>query len=237
MSYTYATYVAELALLANYPPTDPNFVANLPTCLDYAQNRINRELNLLNTVSTNSSLATTASSRVLSLASINANVLENVNIVTPAGTTNPEHGTRNPLVVMNKAWLDWTYGSNSVLAVPSYFAMLDNQTILFGPWPDQAYTVEIVGTYWPVGLSAANPNGSTWISTYIPDLLMAASMIQISGFKMNFGAQADDPAQAQSWETQYATLKNSAGVEDARRKFYSTGWSSDLPTTLNPPRT
>lgn len=234
MGYTYNTFVTELALLAQFPATDPNFLANLPTCLDYAQNRINRELNLLNTVSTNSSIVTTAGSRIVSLAAINANVLENVNIITPVGSSSPDAGSRNPLVIQNKSWLDWTYGSNVVTGVPEYFSMLDNQTILLGPWPDKGYMVEVIGTYWPIGLTPSNQ--TTWISTYIPDLLMAAAMIQASGFKMNFGSQADDPKMAISWEDQYTKLRDSAGVEDARRKFFSTGWSSDLPNAYNTAR-
>jgi hypothetical protein len=202
--------------------------------LDYAQNRINRELNLLNTVSVNNSVATAIGIRSVSLAAINANVLQNINIITPAGTTNPELGTRVPLVIQEKSFLDWNYGSVGNNSQPKYFAMLDNQTILLGPWPDQIYTLNIYGTYWPVGLSAGNP--TTFISTYLPDLLLAASMVQLSGYMRNFGSQADDPRMSQSWETQYVTLRDSAAVEDARRKFASTGWTSDLPTAYNKAR-
>ena len=232
---TYNTFVTELALLSQFNVSDPNFLSNVPSCLDYAQNRINRELNLLTTVSTNSTLATTSGVRTLSLTTINANVVENVNIITPAGTTNPELGVRNPLVIADKSFIDWVYGSSTTKAVPTSFAMLDNQTIVLGPWPDAAYTVEVVGTYWPVSLSAGNQ--TTWISTYLPDLLLAAAMVQMSGFMKNFGSQSDDPKMSQSWVAQFITLRDSAGVEDARRKFSSTGWSTDLPNAYNPART
>jgi hypothetical protein len=234
MSLNYSQYVTELALLAQFNQSDPNFTSNLPSCLDYAQNRINRELNLLNTVSVTSSITTTASLRLVSLAAINANVLQNINVITPYTTTNPDLGTRNPLVITDKSWLDWTYGTVGNNAQPKYFAMQDNQTILLGPWPDQAYTLEIYGTYWPIGLSAGNP--TTFISTYLSDLLLAASMVQMSGYMRNFGSQSDNPAQAVSWETQYVTLRDSAGVEDARRKFSAVGWTSDLPNAYNKPR-
>ena len=116
-----------------------------------------------------------------------------------------------------------------------FFATPSFTTTTLGPWPDAAYTLEIVGTYWPVGLSAGNQ--TTWISTYLPDLLLAGAMIQMSGYVKNFGAQADDPKMSMSWETQFVTLRDSAGVEDARRKFAATGWSTDLPNAYNPART
>ena len=231
MSLTYSQYVTELALLAQFNSSDPNFTSNLQSCLDYAQNRINRELNLLNTVSVNNTITSTIGVRAVSISSINANVLQNINVITPHGTTNPELGNRNPLINVDKSWLDWTYGATGVNAQPKYFAMLDNQTILLGPWPDQVYTLNIYGTYWPIGLTVSNT--TTFISTYLPDLLLAASMVQMSGYMKNFGSQADNPQQAVSWETQYVSLRDSAGVEDARRKFQSTGWTSDLPTAYN----
>src|ERR1035437_675547 len=235
MAYTYAQYVTELAILAGYDPADPNFNSNIPSCLDYAQDRIGRELNLLNSVSTNYSLTTTGGSRLVSLIGINVNVLENINIVTPVGAVTPDSGARNPLVIQNKAWLDWTFGSSLNSSIPQYFALLDDKTILLGPWPDHNYMVEVVGTYRQPSLSATNT--TTWVSTYLPDLLMAASMIQLSGFKMNFGAMSDDPQQAQSWEKHYLSLRDSAAAEDARRKFYATGWTSDMPSQFNTART
>jgi hypothetical protein len=106
---------------------------------------------------------------------------------------------------------------------------------MVGPYPDAAYNVELIGTVRPTPLSPTTT--STWISTYLPDLFLAASMIQMSAFKMNFGAQSDDPKMAQSWETQYVTLRDSAATEDAMRKYYATGWTSDLPNQFNPART
>jgi hypothetical protein len=113
--------------------------------------------------------------------------------------------------------------------------MVTDQTIMVGPYPDKAYNLELIGTVRPTPISATNP--TNWISLYLPDLLLAASMIQMSGMKMNFGAQADDPKLAMSWEQQYTTLRDSAGVEDAMRKYASTGWNSQLPTAYNSART
>ena len=235
MSLTYSQYVAEMLVLTQYNANDPNFTQNLPSALDYAQDRITRELNLLYTVASNSSLALTAGTRSLNISGLNLNVLSDLNIITPATQTNPEIGTRNPATIADKSYLNLVYNSPTITGIPESFAFLDENTLLFGPFPDANYTVEVIGTYRQPGLSSMNT--TTWISTNIPDLLLAASMVFMSGFMKNFGAQSDDPKMAVSWESQYQTLRDSVGVEDAMRKFKATGYTSDLPTAYNPKRT
>jgi hypothetical protein len=131
-----------------------------------------------------------------------------------------------------------TYGTapsqGGIVGVPQEFAMVTDQVIQVGPYPDSAYNLEVIYTARPAPLSGSV--ATNWISLYLPDLYMAAAMIQMSGFKMNFGAQADDPKMAMSWETQYVTLRDSASTEDAMRKYYSTGYTSQLPGQFNPPR-
>jgi len=241
MSLTYDTFTTELALLSQFNATDPKFVSNLPSCIDYATDRITRELNLLNTVTTNSTLVCSTASRDVDLSALNPifNVLSDINVITPAGTTNPDLASRVPMTIQSMAFLNQTYGTapaqGGVAGVPQYFAMMTDQSIRVGPYPDAAYNLEIIGTVRPVPLSASNP--TNWIGTYLPDLLLAAAMIQMSAFKMNFGAQADDPKMAMSWETQFVTLRDSAATEDAMRRYYATGWNSQLPNQFDPPRT
>ena len=69
MSYTYATYTAALAELMVMPSTDPNFVAIEPSIIDYAEQRIYRELDLLGTNITDSTATLTASNRNFTLPS------------------------------------------------------------------------------------------------------------------------------------------------------------------------
>lgn len=237
MSLTYTQYVTELALLSQFNASDPNFLSNLPNCIDYATDRITRELDLLNTVTANSTVVLTVGKRIVSLSALSPvfNVLRDINVLTPVGTTNPDLGQRNPLTISTVAFMNQVYGSTTVTGVPEYFALVTDQTIMVGPYPDQTYNIEVIGTVRPTPISGTV--ATNWISLYLPDLFLAASMIQMSGFKMNFGAQADDPKMAMSWETQYTTLRDSAGVEDAMRKYASTGWNSQLPTAYNPART
>jgi hypothetical protein len=82
---------------------------------------------------------------------------------------------------------------------------------------------------------AINPASVTFISQYLPDLLVMASMIYISAYQRNFGKESDDPQMAMSYETQYQLLLKSAVVEEARKKFDAAGWSSQSPATVASP--
>ena len=81
----------------------------------------------------------------------------------------------------------------------------------------------------------AASNQTTFISQYLPDLLIMASMVYISAYQRNFGRQSDDPQMAQSYESQYQTLLKSAAVEEARKKFEGPGWTSQSPSPISSP--
>lgn len=154
-------------------------------------------------------------------------------MITPPGETNPNSGARNPLLPTTKEFLDAVYGSASYTGLPKYFAPFNDNLFLVGPYPDQPYFVEIVGTYRPASLSASNP--TTFISSYLPDVFIMASMIYVSAYQRNFGRQSDDPQMAQSYESQYQTLLKGAAVEEARKKFESSGWTSQSPASAATP--
>jgi hypothetical protein len=232
---TYSTYVAELAVLCQFNPTDPNFLTNIPSALNYAQDRIHRELNLTADTQVTGLLPLTAGNRHLDITSLFIDAIYDVNVITPASAPTASEGTRNPLTISTKEYLTAVYGSGAVLGQPSKFAIISPTILIFGPWPDQNYPIELVGQNWVDQLTATNT--TTWVSTYLPELLLAASMIWMTGFMKNFGAQSDDPRSAVSWETQYASLRDSAMIADLRRKFQSTGWTSELPSPAASPRT
>lgn len=238
MSLTYATYVTSLANIFPVPASDPNFQTVLPNIIDDAEQRLYRELDLLNTSVRDSSSALAAGSRNFNLpTSLGVFIVtDEINVITPSGTSNPESGTRNQLVPTSEEMLNAIWPSVSGSTVPQYFAMVNQGLIIVGPWPDASYQVEVVGTQRPTPISASNT--TTLLSVYFPDLLIAASMVFGSGYQKNFGAQADDPKMALSWEKHYQDLMTSAQTEEMRKKFTSSGWSSKSPSPLaTPPRT
>jgi len=214
MSLTYSQWNAQICNLAggNELQTDANFQAMLPSAIDDAEQRLYRTLDLLNTITRDSSAALTAGNRNFTLPSSIGTfvVTEQINVITPFGTSNPDSGTRNPLLPTSKEFLDATWNSVTGSTVPQYFAMITQGQIIVGAWPDQSYQVEVVGTIRPAPLSSTNV--TTLLSWYFPDLFVAASMVFVSGYQKNYGMQGDDPKQAVNWEAHYQALLQSAEV-------------------------
>jgi hypothetical protein len=239
---TYATYKTQIAQMAVVEEDDVNFLAILPSMIDYATLRINRDLDLLITSASLSGAGykLTAGNRNLSFSQNLPDgsyfvVSEQINLITPAGQTDPNVGTRAPLLPATKEFLDAVFGSSIVnnRAQPKYFAPFNDTLFLVGPVPDEEYYVEVVGTVRPAPLSEDVP--VTFISQYLPDLLIMASMIYISAYQRNFGRQSDDPQMAQSYESQYGMLLKSAMVEEARKKYEGAAWSSQAPAPVASP--
>lgn len=230
---TYSTYKTALATLSVVPENDPNWLAILPDTIDYAELRIYRDLDLLSTVLTDTSFSTTANASKVQITQGTFVTLQNVNVITPAGTSDPDLGTRVPVLPVSKEYIQYSWPNSTNPGVPQYFAMIDERTFSLGPWPDAAYTLEIIGTYRPQTLSETNT--TTFISQYLPDLFLMASMVFISGYQRNFGRQSDDPAMAQSYESQYQALLRGATVEEYRKKFAASGWTSISPSPVATP--
>jgi hypothetical protein len=232
---TYSQYVNQVATMAVVDPADANFVEILPLMITYSENRIYRDLDFMFTSTALTGYSLTAGNRSLTIPTNLADgsgtfvVSEQINILTDSGLT------RNPCLPTTKEYLDAVFGSSAVAnrAMPRYFVAFNDTLFLVGPVPDQDYPVEIVGTYRPNSLSANNT--TTFISLYLPELMMMASMIYISAFQRNFGRQNDDPSMAVSYESQYQVLLKSASVEEARKKFEASAWSSQSPSSVASP--
>jgi len=224
---TYSTFTTELALLAVVSPTNAEFLSNLPSAINYAELRIYRDIDLLSTVMAVTGFSLVANSNQLTLPESSFVTLQNINVLTPVGVANPAAAVRNPLEPVSKDYLYNVWNSVAGAGLPKKMAILNTTTVLVGPWPDANYALEIVGTIRPPSLSASNT--TTWISTYMPDLLLYAAMIFISGYQRNFSLQGNDPQMGVTYESQYQTMMKSASVEEARKKFMSSGWTSMSP--------
>ena len=229
----YTTYVSQIATMAVVELTDPAYQSILPSMIDYAELRIYRDLDLLSTVSSNDSYQMTANNRNFSWPQGTFVTVQDINVVTPSSQTDPDLGTRVQLLPTTKEFLNVVYANSTNAGVPAYFAMLDDHSIVVGPWPNAAYTVEIVGTVRPATLSVGNP--TTFISQYLPDMFIMASMVYISAYQRNFGRMSDDPAMAQSYEGQYQALRQGALMEEFRKKFQASAWSSLTPSPVATP--
>lgn len=232
----YTTYVSQVSNLMVIPSSDPNFVTMLPGMIDYAEQRVYRELDLLYTQATDTG-AVTASNRNFTLPTNVGTyiIVDQINIITPvtAGTSN---GTRSPVKPVALEFINAVYPSaQTAKGVPEFYAMYSNTVVTFGPSPDAAYTAEVTGTQRPTPLSSGN--SSTILTQYIPDVFLAASMVFGFGYMRDFGGQSDNPQASQSWENQFQLLMKSAVVEQARARFQGEAWTSEGPSPIaTPPR-
>lgn len=237
MSLTYAQYVSQISNLLVILSSDANFQTMLPGMIDYAEQRMYRELDLLATRVTDSSGSLTTNNRNFALPTTTGTflVVEGVNVITPSSAT-AATGTRVPLVNTSRDFIDIVYPSNtSGQGTPEFFAMVDNANIIVGGTPNSSYPMEIIGTQRPAPLSASN--SSTILTQMLPDAFVAASMVFGSGYTRDFSAQGDNPPQGMSWETQYTKLIGSANVEELRKKYQSQAWTTQIPNPVaTPPR-
>jgi hypothetical protein len=202
--------------------SDPNFVTFQPGAIDYAEQRIYRELNPIANQVRDSSASLTSSSRTFALpTSVGTFVsVQAVNVITPSSQTLTTGGSRVKLAPSSLNMLDFLYPTEISSGVPSLFAIVDNATIAVGPTPNSSYQIEVIGTIRPAPLSASN--SSTYLTQNLPDLFFAATAIFAAGYMRDFGMQADNPQMSQSWENQYKLLFQTAAQEEIRKKFNTT---------------
>ena len=240
MSFTYSQYVTNIANMLVVSSTDVNFAQMIPSMIDDAEQRCYRDLDFINTVQVATSLFTAGSRRFTlpSLANGTFYVVNNLYAITPSTAASVDTGTRNPLLRAGRSFIDQSYPNSNGSGVPAYFSMTTQTSGIVGPWPDQAYMFEVVATIHPTPLSSTNV--TTILSVYTPDLFFAASMVFAVAYQQNFGAaaQTDNPAMATNWEGHYQALKQSAAIEEARKKASAEGWSTQQPSQIaTPPRT
>ena len=240
----YTTYVNQIATMAVVPVSDPNFQIIIPQMINYAELRIQRDLDLFAGQTYNTAYSLTQNTPFVSLLDTDFITVQGVSL----SFTNQSD---TPLLPVSKEFLQYVYPVGSTTGVPQYFSMFTMSTvstqgggstvdgnpsitIRVGPVPDNTYTLNITGTLHMQPLNATD-NTTTWISTYLPDLFIMASMIYVSAYQRNFGRMSDDPAMAQSYESQYQALLKGATTEEYRKKFQGSAWTSMSPSPIATP--
>ena len=201
---------------------DPLFVAMFPFATSYAEDRINHEIPFLGDRRTVTATSATSSGSQdvawtdFTTSGATLSVPEQLYIV--------NSGTNVPYDRMSDDFIRRIWPVPAMTVAPSlayqggrYWATPDTANILIAPTPDAAYDVMVVGLYYPLPISLSNP--TTYLSTNYPDLLEVACLVYLSGaLTRNFGAQADEPKMAVSWESQFQALIGPARNEERRRR-------------------
>ncbi len=219
----------------------------VPQLLNYAEQRIARDLDML--ASQTSNLYTlTAGVNVFSLPVNDFQTVQTLEIVQLSNGTVVNSA---PLIPVSKEFIQNVYGGMYSAGTPEYFALYgsnfgDNQdtetNILLGPPPNFAYSLRVTGV---AAMPSLYQNASagvadtayTYISNWYPDMLMLASMIYISAYQRNFSATSDSPDMGQSYEKQYQALRLGAVPLENRRKAQGSGWTAySTPIAATPGR-
>lgn len=244
MSITYTSFVSEIASLTVISSNilvngDTNFPGGImPAVIDYAEGRLYRDLDLVSVSVTDTTTICSSGVRTITLSTAGGQFLAigALNLFSSAGATS-SYAQRIPLVPASQAVLDAVYPSaaSSNCGQPEFFYRLGDNVMVLGPAPDAPYGTEVTATIRPNALSASN--SSTWLTQNVPELMIAAGMIFMSGYMRNFGAQSDDPKMAQSWASQYDILMKTAMADSLRMKFEADAWTSQSASPLaTPPR-
>src|SRR6202451_3756534 len=154
----YTQYINSLSNLLVVPVSDSGFQLALPNIIDDAEQRLYRELQLLNTTVRDSSVTFTTHTRTFNLPSAQGTfyVVDSIYAITPAGPSNPDLGTHNYLTPASRSFIDALFPNSAGSGVPAYFAPTTQNSYIVGPWPDQAYQAEVVGTIRPAAFSSTN---------------------------------------------------------------------------------
>ena len=220
---------------------DAAFNDIIPQMLNYAELRIQRDLDLTQALVTGISYPLLAGSPALDIPVNDFEVMNTIGVNID--------GLRLPLMPVTQEFLQNVYPVGSTPGTPQYFAITggDAETsgntsrgILFGPAPEVDCTAVLGGTRRMESLySSAAPGladiNTTYISKQLPDLLLQASMIYVSQFQRNFGPASNDPQMGPTYEAQYQQMLKGAFVEEARKKFQAAAWSSQPPAVAASP--
>ena len=218
---TYDQFCARLQVLLEVDPgTDVDWATLLPAAVEEAELRCYRDLDPV-AARGSATLAATAAAPGLVLPAA-CNIPRELHLTPmPAGALSPHIARRD------ETFLSELYPDPTITGVPKYWALTAIGTALLAPAPSQAFGLTLLYTQRPAPLSASNE--TTWLSTWCPDLMVFAAMVYASGYQRNYGAQADDPQQAMSWERQYGRALKTAAIEEARRKGDGTFDQSGSP--------
>lgn len=253
---SYNAYIQQMGVMAVvqtaqiagvWSGVDDAFNTIVPQMLNYAELRIQRDLDFLSSQSSNL-YTLIAGQNVFSIPVDDFFTIQTLEIAQLSGG-NVVNST--PLLPVPKEFIQNCYAGLFSAGQPQYFAMYgDNwedgqdtfNNVLFGPTPNFAYPLRVTGTSRAPSLYKYASTGIadtsyTYISAYYPDMLVLASMIYITMFQRNFGPVADTPESGMTYEKQYQAARLIAIPDENKRKFQGSGWSSySTPTAATPTR-
>lgn len=162
-------YAELTSLIEQYTENDEaTFVANIPTFVRLAEERIYRLVKLPKLRKVITSLVTAANQMAVALPSdfLSVDYLQIITPITNAYTS---------LLAKDPSFINEAYPINTVTGKPVYYALRDNQTILLGPVPDQIYSINMAYMYKPASIVT---DGANWIGDNASMALLYGSLVE-----------------------------------------------------------
>lgn len=92
---------------------------------------------------------------------------------------NPTTGAYTSLYTKDVNFIREAFPISGTTGEPTHYAMFDADTILLGPTPDRAYTVEIHYFYYPTTIVSAS---TTWLGDNFDSVLLYGSLLEAYAF-------------------------------------------------------
>ena len=149
MTLNYFTYMDQIANLMAVKINTYQFQTMLPDMIDYAEQRLYRELNLIYTRSTVTGTLS-ANSRSFTL----PNATGSIPFITVSNVNAVISSVRKPLLHMPSNVVDYLAPNDTATAgdYPTMYYMKDQSNLIVGPSSTTSTTLEILGTYRPAPL-------------------------------------------------------------------------------------
>jgi hypothetical protein len=193
---TYAILRADIANWTNNASTE--LTAALDTIILLAELRLYRELDLR--IYRESRISTTESGNQYVTLPTDCLVVRALRLSTGVHLLNRD-----------ETFLREFWPNAALTAAPRYYAPWDEATLVLAPTPDQAYSVTLVYTRQPAGLSATVT--TTWLSLNAYDLLLQACLLEAAGYLE--GVTAERMAM---YQQRYGDAAQRVQAQDARNR-------------------
>lgn len=145
--------------------TETSFVSNIPTFVQLAEERI------YNSVQIPALRKTSTASAVISnqYMSLPSDWLSTFSLA----IINPSTNVYTFLLNKDVNFMRECFTTSTATGAPQYYAIWDNDTMILGPTPNLAYTLELNYYYYPVSIVDA---GTSWLGTNFETVLLYGSL-------------------------------------------------------------
>ena len=167
MSLTYAQLSS--AIQAYTQNSETSFVANIPTFVKQAEDRILNAVQLP-VFRSNSTGSVTASNQYLTLPS---------DFLAPYSLTVTSGANQSALLFKSVDFIRESFPSAATTGLPKFYAIFSDTALIVGPTPDSSYVVEMHYFYRPTSIVSSS---TSWLGTNAESALLYCSLVEAHNF-------------------------------------------------------